>query len=394
MILTDASLQIIPDSRGNNTLQTVFICGDKTATASVPAGKSTGSREAAILDPRAAVGKFTSLKGQIAGKEFSSLEEFDNFLISLDGTANKSNLGGNLILSLSIAFAKLLAKSKNLQPFGLIGQVAGLKTEKFPRGFYNLIEGGVHAQNSLPFQEYLLVPEVSSPKESLKLVNDFIKFLGIEVEGRFGSLHQGDEGGFTVPSDDPVEGLLILDKVRELTGQKEDRLSLDVAASALYRQEAYQVGPEKLDREQFMEMLKNYRSQFNLLSIEDPFEENDWEGFETITREIGGNTWIVGDDLTTTNPGQVKIAGEKRAANAMIIKPNQIGTVTETIKAALLAKSLGWKIIVSHRSGETMDDFIADLSVGLQVDGLKAGCPLEKERLVKYQRLIEIEDQL
>lgn len=395
MVIEDASIQIIPDSRKNDTLQIQLKSGSYKVISSIPSGKSTGANEVFVLNPQIAVEKFKEIvRPQILNHDFISLEQFDNFLISLDGTINKSNLGGNLILALSVSFVKLAAIMQDLQPFELIAHIAGQKIQKLPWGFYNLIEGGLHAKNSLPFQEYLLVPQVDSPKESLDLVNSFIEYLGIEIQGQFGKLHQGDEGGFTVSSDDPVEGLLLLQKVKEMTRQESSGLSLDVAASALLKDGVYKVGETKMNRDQLLDLYKGWKKDFDLLSIEDPFAETDWEGFEKITKEIGEKVLIVGDDLTTTNPKQVKVAGDRKAVNAVIIKPNQIGSVSETIKAALIAKRYGWKIIVSHRSGETMDTFIADLAVGIQADGLKAGCPLQEQRLVKYQRLIEIENQL
>lgn len=395
MIIEEANVKIIPDSRKDPTLEVTLRSGKYKVTASVPSGKSTGANEVFVLEPKEVIKKFKDLvRSQILNHNFLGLEQFDNFLISLDGTINKSNLGANLILSLSIGFVKLSAATQDLEPYELIAHIAGQKITYFPWGFYNLIEGGVHAKDSLPFQEYLFVPQADSPKDSLDLVNNFIKLLGIEIEGRYGKLRQGDEGGFCVPSDDPGEGLRLLQRIREMTQQEGSGISMDIAASALYEDGMYKVGLEKLTRDQMLSLYKDWEKEFKLFSIEDPFDQTDWEGFEKITRDLGNKVLIIADDLTTTNPEQVKIAGDRKAANAMIIKPNQIGSVSETIKAALLAKKYSWKIIVSHRSGETMDPFIADLAVGLQAEGLKSGCPLQKERLVKYERLAEIEKQL
>lgn len=394
MRIDDITLKTITDSRGDKTLEVEMVASDKKVSASVPSGKSKGSNEAFVLEPQKALEKFAQIKFDLLSTNFDSLEGFDNFLISLDNTSNKSNLGGNLMLVLSIGFTKLLAKSQNLEIYQLIAQITETKIQKFPLGFYNLIEGGVHAKNSLPFQEYLFVPQTASPKFSLEQVQKALIILEGKEHEKYGKLTYGDEGGFTVPSDDPREGLLLLQEVRSELEDSITKFSLDVAASALLKGGYYEVGKELLGQEELLRLYKNLASDFPLLSVEDPFEENDWSGFEHLNRELGSKMWIVGDDLTTTNPPRIAQAYHQGAINAVIIKPNQIGTMTETIQAATLAQKYGWKIVVSHRSGETLDTFIADLAVGLQADGLKSGCPLQKERLVKYQRLIEIEEML
>ncbi len=188
----------------------------------------------------------------------------------------------------------------------------------------------------------------------------------------------GDEGGFTVSSDDPIKGLELLFSFARTNLA---RLGLDIAASEMREKPSLQ-------------FLLKITESFDILSLEDPFDQEDWESFSKLTAQIGDKVWIVGDDLLTTNVERIKKAHDLNAVNTLLVKPNQIGTITETIRAANLAKSYGWKIIVSHRSGETMDTFIADLAVGLGADGLKSGCPLQKERLVKYERLIEIESRL
>ncbi|KKS71304.1 MAG: Enolase [Candidatus Daviesbacteria bacterium GW2011_GWA2_42_7] len=363
MTITNIQLNIIPDSRGEDTLEAEIISGEYRVTASVPSGKSKGKNEAFVLEPKKALEKFTEIKSQLLEKDFSSLEEFDNFLISLDGTPKKENLGGNLILVLSLGFTKLLAKADGLELYEEIAKISGVKAEKLPLCLFNLIEGGVHihpAPNGagLPFQEYLYIPQINSPKESLAEVMLVIRSLGEEIHQKYEHLRQGDEGGYTIPSNDPLVGLEFLQGQALLRlarpGLAENyRLGLDVAASTFFHDGLYLVGD----------------------------------------KTMGEKVWIVGDDITTTNPESIKIAHEKNAINAVIIKPNQIGSVTETIRAANLAKSFGWKIIVSHRSGETKDTFIADLAVGLGADGLKSGCPLQEARLVKYQRLVEIEEK-
>lgn len=371
MKITDINLRIIPDSRGNDTLEATLVSGNLEATASVPSGKSTGKTEVAVLASSKALEKISWLISQMKDQNFITLDQFDNFLITLDGTENKSNLGGNLMLALSMVFVRLLAKSANLELFELLAKISGTREIKMPLCFYNLIEGGVHAQNSLPFQEYLFIPQTDSAKESLEIVTKAIKLLREKIQSEYGQVNYGDEGGFTVPSNDPLKGLQLLQNF-------EGKLGLDVAASSV-------------EQKQSIETYENIVANFPILSIEDPFNEEDWENFAKLTAKIGSRVWIVGDDLLTTSVTRIKKAYEKKAVNAVLIKPNQIGTISETIQAVLLSKSYNWKTIASHRSGETMDTFIADLAVGLGADAIKSGCPLQRERLVKYQRLVEIE---
>ncbi len=391
MKVDDIQLKIINDSRGDKTLEASLILDGQDASASVPSGKSKGMSEAFVLDPELAVKKIEEIKSELE-RDFESLEEFDKFLIELDGTPNKQNLGGNLILGLSIAFTKAWAKLLKLETFQLVSRISKQGT-KLPLCFFNLIEGGVHAQNSLPFQEYLFIPQTNSSKESLKLAHKFIKALARYEHGEFGKLKMGDEGGFTVPSQDPEMGFKILQEIMDME-KMDESLGVDIAASTFFENGSYNLGGKIMDENDLLSYYKMLTKNYKLLSIEDPFAEEDWDKFSAIVRELGGKVWVVGDDLTTTNVERIKLAQEKQAANAVIIKPNQIGSVTEAIAAVVLAKSYGWKIIVSHRSGETFDTFIADFSVGLSADGFKSGCPLKRERFVKYQRLIEIESFL
>lgn len=394
MKILNINLKIIKDSRGNPTLEAEMGADGVKVIVSVPSGKSTGKNEAAVIFPEKALEKISWLNSQIKDQEFVSLDQFDNFLITLDGTEDKSVLGGNLILVLSIAFTKLLAKLGNLEIYELISKISGNQL-KLPLCFYNLIEGGVHVDQTphSPFQEYLFIPQTNSPKQSLEEVMMVIKNLGEEIQKKYGILKQGDEGGYIIPDSDPEVGLKALYAYAR-PGLARTRIGLDVAASTFYQNGIYTVGSKKMNTGELLSYLALLISHFSLMSIEDPFAEDDVEGFKNITEKLSDKTWIVADDLTTTNPTSIKRAREQKAANAVIIKPNQIGSVSETLQAANLAKSYGWKIIVSHRSGETMDTFISDLAVGLAADGLKSGCPLQKERLVKYQRLVEIEENL
>lgn len=399
MKITNIKLNIIPDSRGKDTMEAEMESDGISATASVPSGKSTGKGEAVSLPPQQVVEKKDWVVSQIKDHDFATLDQFDNLLMSLDGTEDKSRLGANLILALSIAFTKLLAKKGNLEIYQLIAKLSNSAPAE-PLCFFNLINGGTHAKNSLPFQEYIFIPQTHSPKESLEQVMIVIKNLGDKIQEKYGQLKMGDEGGYTVPSSHPMEGLELLTQTisvstrPDLFEKGQAFLGLDVAASTFYGNEKYNLGDKIMSANELLSYYQLLTTHYPLLSIEDPFAEEDWEGFVNITKELGEKIWVIGDDLTTTNVKQIKTAYEKNAIGGVIIKPNQIGSVSEAIQAANLAKSYGYKIIVSHRSGETMDTFIADLAVGLGADALKSGCPLQKERLVKYERLVEIEEQI
>lgn len=360
MKIDDIQLKIIPDSRGKDTLEATLKSGDFEALASVPSGKSKGATEVAVIEPEKALEKIDFIKSKF--EDFKTLEQLDSIF---------RGIGGNLSLALSMAFARLLAQNEDLQLFEFVAQISGNKP-KLPLCFFNLINGGLHAENSLPFQEYMFIPQTDSPKRNLEMALAATDVLKEKIQNEYGEINYGDEGGFTVPSDDPLKGLQYLQNC-------DGKLGLDIAASNMTQKPS-------------IETYEKIISDFPVFSIEDPFDEEDWEGFAKLTAKIGDQVWIVGDDLLTTNVERIKKAHDLSAVNAVLIKPNQIGTITETIQAANLAKSYGWKIIVSHRSGETMDSFIADLAVGLGADGFKSGCPLQKERLVKYQRLVEIEE--
>lgn len=386
--ITNIQLSIIPDSRAQNTLEATFFLDNFQVTASVPAGKSKGKFETVSLAPNLAIAKFTQIKSQILETDFSTITEFDNFLKQLDGTENKSNLGGNLILVLSIAFTKLLAKSQNLQTYQLISQITGKNPQKFPYLYFNLIGGGLHAKNSLPFQEYCLVTKFNSPMKDLAFAQDSMEKLKQYIQRHFQDVRQGDEGAFVINSDDPEVGLEVL---QQNLSDDNINFALDVAASSFFIDGQYKIGEELLTTTEMLSLYQNLVKKYPLISIEDPFAEEDDQGFIKITQSLKDQIWIIADDFTVTNPNLIKKVEQQKAATGIIIKPNQIGSVSETLAAIKLAESYGWKIIISHRSGETYDDFIADLAYGIAADGLKSGAPTQPQRLVKYQRLIEIE---
>lgn len=397
MKISQINLKIIQDSRGQDTLEAEMILEDLSVISSVPAGKSKGKFETISVEPEICLQKFKDVKNEILNSEFLSVLEFDNFLKKLDGTPDKSNLGGNLILVLSICFTKLLARSKNLQTYQLIGEILGKTPEKFPYLYFNLIGGGLHAKDSLPFQEYILVTKFDSPSRGLEYAKLTVEKLKKDIAKNFGKIRTGDEGTLSIKSSDPELGLKVL--LRNLDNQNVS-LALDVAASSFYEKGVYKIGEKVFNTMQMLDLYQDLAAKFPILSIEDPFAEDDREGFAKIckifkdkssTESVLDKVWIIGDDLTVTNKDIIQKAIDGKQITGVIIKPNQIGSVSETLDAIQLVQSHNLKIIVSHRSGETNDDFIADLAFGCGTDGLKSGAPTQPQRLAKYNRLIEIE---
>jgi len=285
-------------------------------------------------------------------------------------------LGANAILPVSIAVCRAGAAAKNLPLYKYVRDPVSYENV-LPRPCFNIINGGAHARNNLAIQEFMAIPNYESFSENLEAGLEAFNNLKNILQKEFGeNLAMGDEGGFALPISEPEKAL---DFLIEATGDLKIDIGLDVAATQL---------KEKYALEFYKEIIKKYP----IIFIEDPFRENDDKGFAGATKELG--ITIVGDDYLTTNIERIKRAEKKKACNGVIIKPNQIGTVSETLKAVQLAKSYGWKIVVSHRSGETMDDFIADLAVGVGADFIKSGAPLTQERMVKYNRLLEIEGEI
>ncbi len=413
MKIKNIKASIILDSRGSKTVKVDIFSDKNRAEASIPSGKSKGFFEAVSLIAEESIKKINYLRPKLKEIDFDSPFDFDKYLIEIDGVENKQNLGANTILALSIAFLRLWSKENNIPLYSAISKLSGIENSVFPRIFVNLINGGLHAKeefNPLAFQEYLIVPKENSPRLALKSVFEFIEILKGAVCQFQSGLIEGDEGGFILSGDDPEIGFKILNETLLIVDDKiKIDFALDAAASSFFTTEGqptveeyskkgfYLWREQKWSRKELMNLYLKIIENYPLISIEDPFSENDWEGWRILSSKFkvqNSKFLIVGDDLTVTNPKRIKLAKQKEACNAIIIKPNQIGTIFETIEAVKLAKSFGFKTIVSHRSGETNDDFIADLAFGLGVDGLKAGSPIQMERLVKYERLIQIEEEI
>jgi len=391
----------IKDSRGRPTIEVVLETEKGEFVASVPSGASTGENEALELRDADGKGVFTAIKNineiiapKLKGKDVLNQQDIDKIMVELDGTENKSKLGANAVLGVSLAVCRAGAAIKKVPLYKHIAELAKNKELlKIPLPMFNLFEGGVHTnrETGMSVQEFMIVPQKKTIAENLVLCNKVFQNLREIIEKEYGKVPMGFEGGFEAPFSKTEQALY---SFKGAVGNEDAKIALDVAASEFYKNGKYNFEGREMTRHELLETYQDFVKNFPITSIEDPFSQEDWQGFEEITKEFSEKILIVGDDLTTTNIKRIKEAHNKSACNGIILKLNQIGTVSETIEASNMAKSFGWKTIVSHRSGETMDNFIADLAVGTGADFLKAGSPAKEERMIKYQRLLEIEQEL
>ncbi|MCL5432942.1 MAG: phosphopyruvate hydratase [Patescibacteria group bacterium] len=403
------------DSRGNPTIDTTVILSDgATASASCPSGASIGSYEAVELRDRdekryQGLGVLKAIENiqniiapGIIGLDAAKQPELDRTLIELDGTQNKGKLGANATLSVSMAVCKAAAKSSVLPLFLYIRQF--VKREnialKIPSPLFNLINGGKHAGNNLDFQEFLLIPATSkSYTEALEIGVSIYHELKKVLKQKGLSTLVGDEGGFGPNVSNNMDALMLLKETVDQSQYKfgfDVFFGMDVAANSFYKNKQYQIRDKSmaLSSDDLISYYEELNKQFNFLYLEDPLSEDDWEGWEKILSSVSHSTIVVGDDLTVTNPYRLQMAIDKKAISGIIIKPNQVGTVIEALAVVEVARAAGLKIIVSHRSGETTDDFIADFAVAASADFVKFGAPARGERVVKYNRLLQIEKQI
>lgn len=397
----------ILDSRGVPTIETKVITEKGSGIFSVPSGASTGEKEALELrdnDKKRYHGKGvlkainnvnTIIKESLVGEEVVNQKKIDDILIELDGTNNKSVLGANAILSVSIACLKAAASENNEKLYNYLNK----KEKKLPYGMFNIINGGMHASNNLDIQEFMIVPKLSNFSKIIECVSEiFYSLKNILKEKNF-STNVGDEGGFAPNLSDNKEALdLIIESIKRsnYTPGKEVFIALDVAASSFYNKKAetYKIDNKEMNRNQLLDYYKEMLSNYPIISIEDPFSECDTEGFKLITDELGKKISIVGDDLFATNK-ELLLRGIKNGlCNAILIKPNQIGTFYEMLETIVLAKKNKYVTILSHRSGETTDTFIAEASVALNMPFIKAGSITRGERIIKYNKLLEIEEEI
>lgn len=414
----------IIDSRGNPTLEVDLTTKKGLFRASVPSGASTGIHEACELrdgDKKRYNGKGvlkavnnvnTTILNKLRGMDVTKQNEIDNVMITLDGTANKSNLGANAILGVSLAVSKAGAAARDLPLFAHLAQLSGDKSGKFvlPVPAFNVINGGSHAGNRLAFQEFMVLPVgARSFSEALQCGCEVYSALKTVIKQKYGqdAVNVGDEGGFAPGIRSNAEGLeLLLRALRAAGCESIVRIGMDVAASEFFcadsgmydldfKAPAGDKDPRALlTGDQLAQLYVDLIKQYPIVSVEDPFEQDDFESYAKFTAAVGSQVQVVGDDLLCTQTQRISRARDSRACNALLLKVNQVGSVSEAVSAVKLAQSLQWGVMTSHRSGETEDSYIADLAVGLRTGQIKTGAPCRSERLSKYNQLLRIEELL
>jgi len=409
-IISIEAMEIL-DSRGNPTIRTrVSLENGVCGTASVPSGASTGENEALELrdGDKSRYGGKGVLKAvenvnreiapELLGMTPDRQAEIDRMMLKLDGTSAKSNLGANAILSVSMATAATAAKSHNVPLYAYLGGVSGFR---LPVPMMNIINGGEHADNSVDLQEFMVIPSgAPSFREALRYGAETFHALKKILQSKGYATSVGDEGGFAPNLKSNEEACEVIIEAIQAAGYEAGKdifLALDAAASSFCNQGSYVFQKSGSGTKNSTEMLGFYGSmveKYPIVSIEDPMDEHDWDGFSAITKKLGDKIQIVGDDLFVTNTDFVRKGISKKAANAVLIKLNQIGTVSETLATIQLCQKAGWNYIISHRSGETEDTFMADFAVAMAGGQIKTGSASRSERIAKYNRLLEIEAEL
>lgn len=420
--ITKIHAREILDSRGNPTIETQVWAGEISAKASVPSGASTGVHEALELrDGNPSAGLGTSGKNRYQGKGvlkacqnvnikiFKALKgksvddqaKIDQIMLELDGTANKSNLGANAILSVSLAAARVAAKLQNKELFRHLASIYNYKVKGLPTPLFNVINGGKHADSGLDVQEFFIIPQQGSFATKLRKATEVFQTLKSQLTKQKLSTGVGDEGGFAPHLGSNEKGLTELAKAVAAAGYKlgkNFKLGLDAAASEFYdpasKQYKLTASGKSYSSENIYKLYEPWVKKYHIEIIEDGCAEDDFPAWKKLTAELGGKVILVGDDIFVTNPKRIQLGISQNIANAVLIKVNQIGTLSETIAAIKLAQKHKYKIVISHRSGETCDSFIADLAVATNAEFIKAGAPSRGERVCKYNRLMEIEEIL
>lgn len=415
--IQDVYAREILDSRGNPTIEVEVLAGDSVVgRASVPSGASTGKYEAVELRDndiryggkgvqRAVQHVNDHLANEIIGMNVFDQTEIDRVLIKTDGSENKKNLGANALLGVSLATAHTAANALRLPLYKYLG---GVNAGKMPLPMMNIMNGGAHADNTLDIQEFMIMPVgAENFHEGLRMCAEIYQSLKSLLKAKGLNTAVGDEGGFAPDLPGAKEALQFLKNAVEKAGYKmgEDiAIALDVAASELYHEETgkyvfpgeSKMTGQKITRtaEELIDYYQDLMMEFPIRSIEDPLDEEDWDGWELLTTRLGSDVQLVGDDLFVTNTERLKKGIEKGVANAILIKVNQIGTLTEAIEAIELAQKSGYNAIISHRSGETEDTTIADIAVAFNTGQIKTGAPCRTERVAKYNQLLRIEEEL
>jgi len=415
------------DSRGHPTVEVEVTTDTGTYRAAVPSGASTGIYEALELrdhgkryhgkSVQTAIDNINDIIGpSIIGMDPTNQEGLDQALLDLDGTKNKAKLGANAILGVSMACCRAGAAKKGLALYKHINNLAGNPNLILPVPCFNVLNGGSHAGNKLAMQEFMLIPtRASTFTEAVMMCTEIYHHLKKIIQQRYGqdAASVGDEGGFAPNIQDNAEAIgLLKDAIKAAGYQEEVSIGMDIAASEFYNKDTKKYdldfknpksdGSKALTSSELLGLYKQWVTDganeqdgnIEIVSIEDPFDQDDLPAWAAMTKELGEVCQIVGDDLLVTNPERIELAEENEACNALLLKVNQIGTVTESIKAFSMARAAGWGVMVSHRSGETEDTFIADLAVGLGAGQIKAGAPCRSERVAKYNQILRIEEDL
>ena len=404
MRIKDVKAREILDSRGNPTVEVdVILENGVRGRAAVPSGASTGEREA--LEMRDGGDRYcgkgvlnavnnvnTVIRDLVIGMDAAEQTVLDYAMIELDGTETKSKLGANAILGVSMAALRASAINEGKELYEYIGDG---KTLPYP--MMNIINGGAHADNNLDFEEFMIIPQRDTIKERVRVGAEVFHSLKKVLNSRGYFTGVGDEGGFAPNLGSNKEGFELIVEAIEKAGyepSKDVKIAIDVAASEFYEDGKYHVDGKELTTDELIDFYEELVNTYPIISIEDPVDENDWEGFRKITERIGDRVQLVGDDLFVTNKKCLQMGIDNHAGNAILLKVNQIGTITETIETINLAKANGYKTIISHRSGETEDTTIADLAVGLDLGQIKTGSMSRTDRICKYNQLMRIEEEL
>ena len=412
--IKDIRAREILDSRGNPTIEADVILADgTTGRAAAPSGASTGSREALELrdgDQARYMGKGvkkavanvnSQIRSALMDKDVTEQQQIDDAMIKLDGTENKDSLGANAMLAVSLATAKAAAKSQNLPLHQYIANMRNQTSLTMPVPMMNILNGGEHADNTVDIQEFMIEPVgFTSFSEALRAGTEIFHSLKSVLKSQGLSVSVGDEGGFAPNLRSNEEAITVIMQAIEQVGYKAGKdihLALDCAASEFYKDGKYILageGNKSFDSQGFSDYLVGLARQYPIISIEDGLDESDWDGWKYLTEQIGDKVQLVGDDLFVTNPAILQEGIDKHIANAILIKFNQIGTLSETLDAIYLAKNNGYATIISHRSGETEDSTIADLAVGTAAGQIKTGSLCRSDRVAKYNQLLRIEQQV
>lgn len=404
MKIVDIKGREVLDSRGNPTVEVdVILENGILGRAMVPSGASTGEREALELRDggnryngkgvlRAVDNVNTIIRDKVVGLDASNQVLIDKTMIDLDGTETKSKLGANAILGVSMACLKASAIAAGKKLYEYVGDGRNL-----PYPMMNILNGGAHADNNLDFQEFMIIPQCDTLRERVRVGAEIFHSLKKVLNERGYFTGVGDEGGFAPNLSSNKEGFdLIIEAINKAGYEpsKDVKLAIDVAASEFYGDGFYHVDGRDLTTDQLIDFYEELVNTYPIVSIEDPVDENDWDGFRKMTERMGNKVQLVGDDLFVTNKNCLQMGIDNHAGNAILLKVNQIGTITETLETIKLAKDNGYKTIISHRSGETEDTIIADLAVGLDLGQIKTGSLSRTDRICKYNQLMRIEEEL